>query len=133
MNDKICLIVNKSKNILSQRKHSPVASNDFNKNPNLHEPLRAKLDSGESKYFFKTTHLKFLRNVQKLSNGLIAQLPNNFQVQASHKATLKLHEKISPQALEVLIFPHLKNESLILIGQLCDDNCTVIFMKEIFL
>ena len=33
---------------------------------------------------------------------------------------------------EVLIFPHLTNESLISIGQLCDDNCIVIFMKTNF-
>ena len=132
MNGKICLSINKLKNILFQHKHSPVASHDFNKKPNLHEPLKAKLDSGASKHFFKTTHLKFLRNVQKISNGPIAYLPNNFQVQASHKAILHLHDNISPQASEVLIFPHLKNESLISIGQLCDDNCIVIFTKENF-
>ena len=70
--------------------------------------------------------------MQKLSDGPIAQLPNNCHVQASHKAILNLHEKISPQASEVLIFPHLKNESLISIGQLCDDNCIVIFTKDNF-
>ena len=37
---------------------------------------------------------------------------------------------ICPHASEVLIFPHLKNESLLSLGQLCDDNCIVIFTKE---
>ena len=102
MNGIICQVINKLKHILFQHKHSPVA------------------------------HLNFFKNIQKVSNGPIAHLPNNTQVQASHKGTLHLHDDISSQASEVLIFPHLKNESLLSIGQLCDDNCIVIFTKENF-
>ena len=80
----------------------------------------------------KTTHLKFLRNIQKLHNGPIAHLPDNTKIQASHKGTLPLHNNISDEASEVLIFPHLKNESLQLIGQLCDNNCIIIFTEENF-
>ena len=59
-------------------------------------------------------------------------LPNNTIVQASHKATINLHKKISKKASEVLIFPYLRNESLISIGQLCDDDCIIIFTKRKF-
>ena len=94
--------------------------------------FNAKLDSGASKHFFKTSHLQFLRNVQPLEDGPIAFLPNNTTVKATHKGTFNLHDSISDRASEVLVFPHLTNESLISIGQLCDDNCIVIFTKTKF-
>ena len=131
MNKKLCHVINKLKHILYQRKYSPVASNTVS--PEFSQDiLNAKLDSGASKHFFKSTHLKYLKNIQKLSNGPIAHLPNNTTVQATHKATINLHANISSPASEVLIFPHLTNESLISIGQLCDDNCIVIFTKTNF-
>ena len=131
MNIKICQVINKLKHILYQRKHSPVASLPVS--PSFsRENFNAKLDSGASKHFFKSTHLKYLNNIQKLSNGPIAHLPNNTTVQATHKATINLHANLSRPASEVLIFPHLTNESLLSIGQLCDDNCIIIFTKTNF-
>ena len=132
MNGIICQVINKLKNILFQRKHSPVASDNLALTTKTPEPLNAKLVSGASKHFFKTTHLQFLRNVTKLNNGPIAYLPNNTQVQATYRGTLPIHNNISKEASEVLIFPHLQNESLLSIGQLCDDNCIVIFTKKKF-
>ena len=128
MNTAIRLVINKLNNILFEHKYSPVASTKQTNMPS--NTFNAKLDSGTSKHFFKSTHSKFLNNVQELKNGLIAYLPNNTIVQASHKATITLHDNISKKASEVLIFPHLRNESLISIGQLCNDDCIIIFTKR---
>ena len=49
-----------------------------------------------------------------------------------HKGIVHIHDNISAKASEVLVFPHIKNEWLISIGQLCDDNCIVIFTKNKF-
>ena len=133
MNSNICHTIDKLNNILHKRQHSPVASISMNNiSSSSNTVFNAKLDSGASRHFFKTEHAKFLTNVQPIKNGPIAHLPNNTTVQASHKATIKLHENISKMASEVLIFPNLQNESLISIGQLCDDDCIIIFTKEKF-
>ena len=130
MNTTIRLAIKKLNNILFEKMYSPVTSaQQTNISSNT---FNAKLDSGASKHFFKSTHCKFLDYVQALKNGLIAYLPNNTIVQASHKATITLHDNISKKASEVLIFPHLRNESLISIGQLCDDDCIIIFTKNKF-
>ena len=41
-----------------------------------------------------------------------------------------MHKKLSSKSQEALIFPNLTNESLISVGQLCDDNCEVVFDKN---
>ncbi len=130
MNNRFCQVIYKLKNILYERKHSPVASKNVSTSL-THDDFNAKLDSGASKHFFKSTPLKYLANIQKLINGPIAHLPNNTTVQATHKATINLHKNILRQASEVLIFPHLTNKSFS-IGQLCDDNYIVIFTKKKF-
>ena len=127
----LCNLINKLNSILTERKLSPVASTSI---PTTHftTNVNAKADSGASKHFFKAEHMKYLKNVIKLQNGSIAQLPNNTIVQATHKGLMNFHKDISEEASEVLIFPHVKNESLLSIGQLCDDGCMVIFTKEKF-
>ena len=40
-----------------------------------------------------------------------------------------MNDNLSQTALKVLVFPNLTNESLISIGQLCDDGCIVLFTK----
>ena len=62
----------------------------------------------------------------------MAQLPNNQVVQATHTGYLPIHKEITHKGSEVLIFPHLTNESLISVGQLCDDGCIVFFTKNDF-
>ena len=133
MKEITCNLIYKIKNILHERNLSPVASDNIQNNNTLDlNIIKVKMDSGASKHFFKMSHLKSLKNVQKLINGPIAHLPNNTQVRATHKGTVHIHEDISAKASEVLVFPHIKNESLISIGQLCDDNCIVIFTKNKF-
>ena len=52
-------------------------------------------------------------------------LPNNQIVRANMIGTLNLHKDLSNKAKRSLIVPQLSNESLISVGQLCDDDCIV--------
>ena len=84
-------------------------------------------DSGATPTYLKKEHAKFLQNLQILQNGPKAVLPNNTTIAASAQGDLPLHPCLTPKAL---IYPHLKSESLLSIGQLCDDGCTSVFDKE---
>ena len=86
-----------------------------------------KVDSGASKTYIKPEHKKFLRNVEHLKNGPRAILPNNTQIQASEMGNLPLHSDLS---LQSLIYPQVASESLLSVGQLCDEGCFVLFLKE---
>ena len=70
-----------------------------------------------------------MSNIKCLKNGPTATLPNGHIVQATHEGALKIKNNLTPAALQVLVFPNLTNESLVSIGQLCDDGCIVLFTK----
>ena len=89
-----------------------------------------KLDSGATKHFFGKDHLRFLSNIKSLKNGPTATLPNGHIVQATHEGTINIKSNLTPEASQVLVFPNLTNESLVSIGQLCDDGCIVLFTKK---
>ena len=91
--------------------------------------LNMKLDSGATKHFFRKDYLRFLSNIKCLRNGPTATLPKRHIVQVTHEGTLKIKNNLTPAALRALIFPNLTNESLVSIGQLCDDGCIVLFTK----
>ena len=63
-------------------------------------------------------------------NGPTATLPNGHIVQATHEGTIKIKSNLIPEALQVLVFPNLTNESLVSIFQLCDDGCLVLCTKK---
>ena len=42
---------------------------------------------------------------------------------------ISLHPHLPPSSTEAFILPQLTNESLISIGQLCDNDCDVLFDK----
>ena len=73
-------------------------------------------------------HLK--QNLTKLSDGPHATLPNNSTIQATHSGLLPLCDILSPQTKTSFIFPGLSNESLLSVGQFCNNNCIAIFTKH---
>ena len=85
-----------------------------------------KADSGATTTYLKEEHSKFFCNLHILQNGPRAVLPDNTTIAASAQGELPLHPLVTPKAL---IYPHLKSESLLSIGQLCDDGCTAVFDK----
>ena len=66
----------------------------------------------------------------KLLHGPSALLPNKFTITSDQKGILPLSEKISETAKAVMVLPELRISSLILIGQLCDDNCKALLTKK---
>ena len=83
-----------------------------------------KADSVATKSYLQLKHATFLQNVELLSNGPDAILPDTSKIQATVNGILPLHLKLSPTTL---VYPNLNNESLLFTGQLCDDGCITIF------
>ena len=89
----------------------------------------AKLDSGATQHYLKPAHKSYLQNLT-LTTGPNIQLPNNDDLQITHKGQLPLHPNLSPSATQAYILSNLSNESLLSVGQLCDNNCEVLFKKN---
>ena len=87
----------------------------------------AKLDSGATRHLFKTTHSNHLNDITMTTTSNQIILPNNEIIKAKQKGFLNLHPTISKKASETLIVSNLLNESLLSVGQLCDDGCCVCF------
>ena len=71
-----------------------------------------------------------MRNITSLQNGPKAILPNQTTIQADSIVILPLHPSLSKVAQTAYSFPNLNNESLLSVGQLCDDDCEVLFDKK---
>ena len=104
----------------------PVAS-IVTKNTFVNSPI-AKLDSGASQHYLKPTHNTLLTN-RTIRNGPSVTLPNNQSLQVTEQGNLNLHKNLPYEASRAYILPNLSNESLLSVGQLCDNNCTVLFDK----
>ena len=57
-------------------------------------------------------------------------LPNGSVINSSHTATLQLHPALPVEANTAHIIPAFSNNSLISIGQLCDNGCTALFTAD---
>ena len=92
--------------------------------------ITAKADSGASCHCFKKSDENILENLQHDDNGPTLLLPNLQQITAKRKGSLPLN--LSRKATTTNIFDEkdLKNASLISLGQLCDDDCTVFLDKR---
>ena len=99
-----------------------------NLNANFHTILKA--DSGATQHYLKQEDSVILENYTKINNGPTVSLPNNTTIQATHRGTLPLPSAISTAAMTAHTFPHLKNTSLLSIGQLCDDDCVAVLDKH---
>ena len=83
-----------------------------------------KADSGASKTYLKKEHEKYMHSTTDLSNGPTAILPDNSSIKAKAQGFLPLNATFNHEAL---VFPGLKSESLLSIGQMCDEGCISIF------
>ena len=91
---------------------------------NFPKPDIMKADSGASKTYIKENHKKYLQDQIILKNGPRATLPNNSTIQATISGQLPLHPSLKHKTL---LFSELQSESLLFIGQLCDEGCITIF------
>ena len=96
--------------------------------PNLLSTI-AKADSGASNHYFQQNDMKYILNPVQDETGIQVALPNSKTIKATHQGYLQLSDALTNQAQHTTIFKHLNN-NLLSIGQLCDDNCIVIFTKN---
>ena len=57
-------------------------------------------------------------------------LPNKETITATHKGSLPMFANLSKNETDAFVYPKLTNESLLSIGQLCDDGCLAIFSER---
>ena len=62
-------------------------------------------------------------------NGSHVHQPDNTALTSQGIGNLPLLNKLSKQAQEAMILKNLKIPSLVSMGELCDDVCTVVFTK----
>ena len=109
-------------------------SNNIQNNPNiaLTPPPRttviAKGDSAATNHYWALRDTMVLDDVRDDTNGPTVILPDTSTLTATKKGRLPI-PNLSPQARKTAIFDNLQN-SLISLGQLCDDNCSVHLSKH---
>ena len=91
--------------------------------------MKVKPDTGASSHYFKATDSEVLSDVKPTLQGPVVTLPNLATIQAKAEGQLNIHPSLTKQATTAHVFDNLTNTSLLSVGQLCDDDCTVIFDK----
>ena len=88
----------------------------------------AKGDSGASQHYIATADAHLLKNITKTTEQNVL-LPNNHNLSSTTTGIPPLTSQLSPKACKANILPML-HTSLISLGQLTDDNCTIILNKK---
>ena len=89
-----------------------------------------KANSGTSKHFVKENEKDVLSSMRE-DNCMSVVLPNKMELNSNIVGTLPLSSTLTSQAVQANILPGMTNNSLLSIGQLCDDNCIALFHKKI--
>ena len=100
----------------------------FSEVPPTHN-IVAKGDSAASKNYWREEDVHCLSNLQNFS-GPPVTLPDGDKIKPSQKGTINLSNNLSLQAQEATVLKNLTSSSLISLGQICDDNCTIILNKK---
>ena len=88
----------------------------------------AKGDSGATQHYISTNHKQHLTSIKPTAATPIL-LPNNATIPISSTGFLPLSNHLSDTAQKANIVPRL-HTSLISLGQLANDNCTIILTKK---
>ena len=88
----------------------------------------AKGDSGASQHYIADTDKNIL-NFKSPATDQTILLPNNQHIQSSIHGILPLSNQLSTTAKSAHVLPKLRT-SLISLGQLADDNCTIVLTKQ---
>ena len=91
--------------------------------------ITAKGDSAASHHYWRQEDIACLSNMLNLPSTSVL-LPNANTITSSKQGILPLSSLLSTQAKKALVLPQLQSSSLISLGQLCDDDCTVQLNKH---
>ena len=118
---------------------TPVANNLSNQQvtpylPTIHTTKNktyviAKADSGASHNYWRDEDKVILKNIT-LVNGPTVTLPNNLTLKSVEEGVIPLSPLLSNQATKASIIPGLTSSSLISLGQIADDGCTILLNKK---
>ena len=100
----------------------------FSEVPTQHTII-AKGDSAASKNYWREEDINCLANLQAYSRPSVT-LPDGDTIEPSHKININLSKKLSLQAKEATVLKKLTSSSLISLGQICDDDCTLLLNKK---
>ena len=92
-------------------------------------PKEAIMDSGASNHFLKPTDTDCLKNI-KPAPSIAIKMPDSTLVEANQKGLLPLSKKFSEKTRTARIVPKLSSESVLSVGNVCDDNTTTIFNSK---
>jgi len=93
------------------------------------DTIKAVLDSGASSHFVREEDEPYVLNVTP-HNGPTVTLPDATKIQSTKPSVLPLSSDLTLKAQTGNILPDLKSSTLVSAGQLCDDNCDIVFRKE---
>ena len=105
----------------------------FNNNPLLISPdnfVSCKLDSGATKSYIRERDRDILSNIQMDNNNRQVILPDNSKIKIKEVGQLNTSAKLGIIGKTASVVPGLRSASLMSVGALCDDNCTVHFDKR---
>ena len=88
-----------------------------------------KADSGASKHYVRIKDAHALTNMTDVTAIRKVVLPNNDTIAVTKQGILPMNHGISPAGRKASVLPGLKNTSILSLGQLCDDNCTIALTK----
>ena len=88
-----------------------------------------KADSGATANYICAQDAAILHN-QLSTNGPTVQLPNSQSMSSNRKGTLNLSHLLSDNAKTAHVFNNLHSASLLSLGKIYDDGCTVTLTKN---
>ena len=98
--------------------------------PPVNNPITFKADSGASKHYLKINDMHVLTHMTDVAKSRQVTLPNNEKIEITKEGILPLNLKISAEGRKASVLPGLQNTSLLSLGQLCDDDCTIALSKS---
>ena len=95
------------------------------------DALLLKADTDASGHYIasKDMNKAGIVNLKESTQPKLVQLPNEEVIKSSHESNLNI-PNISSDASKATVFLGITSSSLLSIGKLCDDECTVIFTKK---
>ena len=91
----------------------------------INTTVTAKGDSGASHHYFQTEDAHILKNVQD-TIGPNVQQPDNSILRSQGSGQVPLTKKLTNVAQHALVLPNLNSASLLSLGQIYDNVCTVV-------
>ena len=106
--------------------------NNINLSPSKIPPysehhITVKADSGASHHYWRPEDTPCLRNLTSTSSGPTVRLPDNSEILADKVGQINFpHSKLTLTGTKAHVLPHLRNCSLLSLGQLADDGCITV-------